>query len=600
MSVISVSKLNKNYGISPILTDVSFHVNEGDKIGIVGANGAGKSTLMKILDGELLPDGGDIYLSKSVEIGYLKQQDMFPGGGTVREEVLGKKGEFRIPEGADPEKWGISMLEKLGFDEEHLAKNVGLLSGGERTRLALALMLLKNPDVLMLDEPTNHLDIASLKWLEQHLKNYKGTLLVISHDRYFLDKITSRIFEIENHKLTAYEGNYSAYVEKKRKNYEVQLRHYEKQQREIKRQKDMIAVMKGHNTEHLVKRAQSREKRLAMIEEEEKPELFDAKIKLSFKEAISTGNDVIFAEGLSKSFGTRKLFSGVDLDIKKNDRICIVGENGIGKTTLLKILLGMEDADSGYLRLGQNVRPAYYDQQQEFLHPDKSVLDELHSKYIKYDQTELRSLLGRFLFKGDDVFKLVGDLSGGEKARLSLLELMMTGANVLIMDEPTNHLDINAMEVIEDALLAFEGTLVIVSHDRYLLKKLPTAIYELGENGITAFLGNYDYYEEKSAEAHPTKYSIGSGRVKQAVSKQERIAQREAEKAAALAQRKAEKAKAKLEEEIAEAEAKVAEIEQMLCDPAIFGDSAKTMELSDALEKAKELVDTKYAEWYNY
>ena len=602
MSIITASKLDKYYGITPILTGVSFNVNKGDRVGIVGANGAGKSTLMKILAGELAYDEGELFIEKQANFGYLKQMDQFSSGGTVIEEMLKNQDKFNLPDGANPEKWAKGILNSLSFGEDYLNKTVDILSGGERTRLALAAMLLENPDVLMLDEPTNHLDIGSLKWLEQYLKNYKGTLIVISHDRYFLDKITSRIFEIENHKLTTYEGNYTVYLEKKRTNYEIALKHYEKQQEEIRRQEDMIRMMKGHNTEHLVKRAQSREKRLEMIEKLDKPTLYNSKIKLNFKEAISTGNDVLYAEGLSKSFGSQLLFKDVAFDIKKNDRICIVGANGIGKTTLLKILLGKEKADSGIFRLGQNVIPGYYDQQQEFLHPDKTVLDELHSMYIKYDQTELRALLGRFLFTGEDVFKTVGQLSGGEKARLALLELMMSGANLLIMDEPTNHLDSNSMEVIEDALLSFNGTLIIVSHDRYLLKKVPTAILELTSGGINTYLGNYDYYEEKSGAIGSAKQyvaSLGTSNIQIAGKQMSGAESYQAAKAKASEEKKAAKAKAKLEEEITAAESLVANYEAELCKPSIFSNPAKTQELSEKLAEAKELVDTKYAEWYN-
>ena len=604
MSLITVSKLNKFYGIAPVLEGVSFHVNKGDKVGIVGANGAGKSTLLKLLNKELEADEGEIFIDKSINIGYLKQSDQFELTGTVLEAILKRQDKFNLPDGVNPEKWARGLLNNLSFSDEYLSKSVEVLSGGERTRLALAAILLENPDIMMLDEPTNHLDIGSLKWLEQYLKSYKGTLIVISHDRYFLDKLCNRIFEIERHKLTAYEGNYTTYLEKKHTNYEIALRHYEKQQEEIRRQEDMIRMMKGHNTEHLVKRAQSREKRLAMMDKLERPEEVNAKIKLNFKESLQTGNDVLFAEGLSKSFGSQKLFEGVNLDIKRKDRICIVGANGVGKTTLLKILLGKENADTGYYKLGQNVIPGYYDQQQEFLHKDKTVLDELHSMYIKYDATYLRGLLGRFLFIGEDVFKLVGDLSGGEKARLSLLELMMSGSNLLILDEPTNHLDINAMEVIEDALLEFEGTLIIVSHDRYLLKKIPTAILELSQDGITTYLGNYDYYEEKLGQVGSAKqYVKNLGNAKnQANSEIPPAKGAEAYKAAkeaAAALKKAEKAKLKLESDIAEAEAEVARLEAELCQPSVFSNPAKAQELSVKLDEAKALVDSKYAEWYN-
>ncbi len=605
MSLITASKIDKYYGITPIIEGVSFHINKGDKIGIVGANGAGKSTLLKILVGEISADEGEIYLDKNASIGYLKQMDQFPGGGTVLEEVLKNSERFHLPDGANPEKWAKGILNSLSFGDDYLSKNVGLLSGGERTRLALAAMLLENPDIMILDEPTNHLDIGSLKWLEQYLKNYKGTLIVISHDRYFLDKLVKRIFEIENHKLTAYEGNYSQYLEKKRVKYEQDLKHYEKQQEEIRRQEDMIRMMKGHNTEHLVKRAQSREKRLAMVDRLEKPELFNSKIKLSFKESVQTGNDVLFAEGLAKAYGSQKLFCDVNLDIKRGERICIVGANGIGKTTLLKILLGKERADAGHFRLGQNVIPGYYDQQQEFLNKDKTVLDELHSMYIKYDQTELRALLGRFLFIGEDVFKTVGQLSGGEKARLALLELMMSGANLLIMDEPTNHLDIKAMEVIEDALLSFPGTLVIVSHDRYLLKKVPTSILELSQSGITTYLGNYDYYEEKSSSVGSAKAymkSLGNSNMEAQTSENDagpRLGSkeaREADKAAAAAEKKAAKALEKLEKEIADAESEVSSLEAELCRPDIFSNPAKCQEISGKIAELKEYIEKKYEE----
>ncbi len=602
MSLITASKLNKFYGITPILTGVSFNINKGDKIGIVGANGAGKTTLMKILTGELAYDEGSLFIDKQASFSYLKQMDQFPSGGSVMEEMLKNKDKFNLPDGANPEKWARGILNSLSFGEDYLTKSVDILSGGERTRLALAAILLENPDILMLDEPTNHLDIGSLKWLEQYLRGYKGTLIVISHDRYFLDKIASRIFEIENHKLTTYEGNYTTYLEKKHTNYEIALRHYEKQQEEIRRQEDMIRMMKGHNTEHLVKRAQSREKRLEMIDKLDKPTLYNSKIKLNFKESLQTGNDVLFAEGLSKSFGNQQLFKDVALDIKKNDRICIVGSNGIGKTTLLKIILGQECADSGIFRLGQNVMPGYYDQQQEFLHPEKTVLDELHSMYIKYDQTELRNLLGRFLFTGDDVFKTVGQLSGGEKARLALLELMMSGANLLVMDEPTNHLDANSMEVIEDALLSFSGTLLIVSHDRYLLKKVPTAILELTSEGINTYLGNYDYYEEKSNSVESAKQymaNLGTSNIQQPKKALSGAESYQAAKAKASAEKKAAKAKTKLEEEIAQAESEVEKYEAELCKPEIFSNPTKAQEISSKLEAAKELVDTKYSEWYN-
>ncbi len=649
MSLISVSKLNKSYGVKPVLEDVSFHVNKGDRIGVVGANGAGKSTLIRILAGDLQPDSGDIFRERDLSFGYLRQRDHFPSGGTVREEMerifsWQQKAEKRLaelteemsrasgPEAASlieeydslsrefAERRGYSyrseikgILNSLAFTDDYLDKPVDILSGGERTRLALAAMLLEAPDLLFLDEPTNHLDIGTLKWLEQYLRSYKGTLVIISHDRYFLDRTVNRIFGIEGCKLTVYEGNYSWYAEQKRRIYEEQLRHYEHVQEEIRRQEDMIRTMKGHGTEHLVKRAQSREKRLAMIDRPDRPVEYDARIRLKFEEDLQSGTDVLQAQGLSKSFGEgadrRLLFENVDLDIKRGDRICLVGPNGIGKTTLLKMILGELPADSGTLRLGQNVMPGYYDQEQRLLDPEKTVLDEVHSTYIRYDQTELRSLLGRFLFRGDDVFKKVKDLAGGEKARLSLLKLMMSGANLLLMDEPTNHLDIQAKEVFEDALLEFPGTLIIVSHDRYLLKKIPTAIYELGPDGIEIYLGDYDYYEEKSSSAGSGRAYLsrmGKERMTQAeaaegaaakLSKQERIAKMQEDKAKAAAKRKAEKQLAQAEEAVTEAESKVASIEEQLCRPEVFADPSKSAGLSAELAQAKDELERLYEAW---
>ena len=613
MSILTASKLNKSFGIETVLEDVTFHVNAGDRVGIVGANGAGKSTLMRILAGELQPDSGELYFEKGASIGYLKQRDHFPDGGTVQEEVSKaatekQKEAFEERHGYSYDKGLKGILRSLAFTDDYLDKPVGTLSGGERTRLAMASLLLQEPDMLLLDEPTNHLDIGTLKWLEGYLKGYRGTLVIISHDRYFLDKLATRIFEIEHCHLKAYDGNYTTFKEKKQLQYEQDLRHYEQMKAEVARQEELIRRFKEHNTEHLVKRAQSREKRLAMLDMPDKPTFFREKLKIRFDEKLKSGQDVLQAEDLAMSFtgpeGVKHLFSGVNMDIKKGDRICMVGPNGVGKTTLLKIILGELDPDSGWLKLGQNVVCGYYDQEQKLLDPEKTVLDEVHSTYIKYDQVELRKLLGRLGFYGDDVFKQVKDLAGGEKAKLSLLKLMMTGANLLILDEPTNHLDIAAKEVFEDALLDFPGTLLIVSHDRYLLQKIPTAIYELKPEGITVYLGSYDYYEQKSSSVTSGKAyleTLAKGAnpadAQKLLSKEERTLLRQKEKEEAAAKRKRERQLQAAEETVSEAENRVTELENRLCLPEIYSDPEKAREVNSELLAAREDLEKAYEDW---
>ena len=613
MSILTASKLNKSFGIETVLEDVTFHVNAGDRVGIVGANGAGKSTLMRILAGELQPDSGELYFEKGASIGYLKQRDHFPDGGTVQEEVSKaatekQKEAFEERHGYSYDKGLKGILRSLAFTDDYLDKPVGTLSGGDRTRLAMASLLLQEPDMLLLDEPTNHLDIGTLKWLEGYLKGYRGTLVIISHDRYFLDKLATRIFEIEHCHLKAYDGNYTTFKEKKQLQYEQDLRHYEQMKAEVARQEEIIRRFKEHNTEHLVKRAQSREKRLAMLDMPDKPTFFREKLKIRFDEKLKSGQDVLQAEDLAMSFtgpeGVKHLFSGVNMDIKKGDRICMVGPNGVGKTTLLKIILGELDPDSGWLKLGQNVVCGYYDQEQKLLDPEKTVLDEVHSTYIKYDQVELRKLLGRLGFYGDDVFKQVKDLAGGEKAKLSLLKLMMTGANFLILDEPTNHLDIAAKEVFEDALLDFPGTLLIVSHDRYLLQKIPTAIYELKPEGITVYLGSYDYYEQKSSSVTSGKAyleTLAKGAnpadAQKLLSKEERTLLRQKEKEEAAAKRKRERQLQAAEETVSEAENRVTELENRLCLPEIYSDPEKAREVNSELLAAREDLEKAYEDW---
>ena len=649
MIILSAKDICKSYGVDVILENISFHINEGDRVGIVGPNGAGKSTLLKILTGEISYDSGDFFVSGDTTIGYLRQVDNFHSEKTVLEEVNGtfsflEEMEAKMLEiseeiaGTDHEdpkmaellsiydklqedyknKGGYSykseikgILNSMAFTEEYYNKKINMLSGGERTRLSLACLLLKKPNLLFLDEPTNHLDIGTLKWLEQYLKGYKGTLVIVSHDRYFLDQTVERIFEVDHHRLDVYEGNYSAYAEKKKFKREDELRKYNSQQKEIARQEEMIRRFKQRGTEKLAKRAQSREKQLQRMEVLERPESEKGRMKIHFKENFKSGNDVIYAENLGKSFGyganKTELFSNVNMDIKRGEKICILGPNGVGKTTLLKILMNELEPNEGYLKLGTNVEIAYYDQTQSLLNEDLTVMEEVHQSYRLYTESEIRGVLGRFMFKDEMVFLPVRALSGGEKARLALLKLMMSGANVLVLDEPTNHLDIESKEVFEDALMEFPGTAVIVSHDRYFLSKVPDRIMELTQNGINVYLGKYDYYQEKRAEiASGKKYleEMGeSAKVRKDAKEEKTISsseERRLKKEAETKRRRLEREKKKLEDEIEEMELKSAQIEEEMCKDEIMCDHAKLVSLSKQLNEIKEELQKKYEKWLQY
>jgi len=600
-------------GVETILEDVSFIVNEKDRVGIVGVNGAGKSTLLKLLVGEYTPDEGEIAINKGVSIGYLKQREHFDPGQSVLEVMKNipddVKKAFEENHGYAYDRAAEGLLRAMRFDDDYFGRDVGLLSGGEKTRLALCALLVREPDVLLLDEPTNHLDLPMLKWLENYLKGYKGTLLIVSHDRYFLDKCVNKIFEIENCGLKTYTGNYSSYKEQKQRNYEIDMKHYLAQMEEIHRQEELISRWKQRGTEHLTKRARSREKRLAHISMPVKPTQLTESLKLCFDSKISSGNDVVKMTDVS--FGYDKpLFRNTNLDIKKGDRICIVGENGIGKTTLIKLLLGTAGAleavggstlsqhlvpKEGRIVLGVNVVPGYYDQEQISLNPNSTVLDEIHSVYIKYSETELRKILGAFLFHGDDVFKQVKDLAGGEKARLALLKLMMSGANLLVFDEPTNHLDISAKEIFEEAIRKFPGTVVIVSHDRYLLQHVPTAICELTAEGIVRYPGTYDYYEEKKGQRQTNTEEEKVVETKeQTTNKNESW---EEKKERERKERKAEKEKAEAEQKVTELEDKAKQLEDEILEPGISKDAGKLFEISEKLEQTKKELEAAIEKW---
>ena len=642
MLIITGKDISKAYGTDIIFEDVCFGVEKGDRVGIVGANGTGKTTLLGIIAGDIEATSGNLYIRNDCNIGYLRQQNHFGGSGTVRsqaeksfthlfemekrleqlqlaitdhesdsfekdlEEYTRLIEEYERKGGYTYKSELGAMLTHMGFDEEAQNKEISKLSGGERTRLALSCLLLSKPDVLMLDEPTNHLDLHMLEWLEAYLDNYKGTIMVVSHDRYFLDRITNRIFDLGGGTLEAYTGNYSTFLVKREEHMEALCREYEKQQAEIARQEEMIRRFKQHGTEHLAKRAASREKRLAMMEIKEKPKLKQYKMKLSFEADFKSGGEVLEAEDLSKSYGSRKLFDHTGLLIRKGERICIIGDNGIGKTTLLKILMGLEKPDNGYLRIGYNVNFGYYDQGQLLLDENETVLGEMKNAYHLYTDTEMRSLLGRFLFPGDDVFKQVKDLSGGEKAKLSLLKLMLSGANTLVLDEPTNHLDIESKEIVEEALMEFEGTLLIVSHDRYLLNTIPDRILELTEHGLVEYKGKFDYYLEKSGRSFSRpktdESSTSANRERDELELTRKLvkdseAERKAKKQNEAEERRRQRRAESVENRIHEIEAELADIQDAMTLPENSTDPGWMHEKSSIMAALEAEVTDLYDEW---
>ncbi len=540
MNLLTASNLAKSYPLKDIFENVSFKIEKGEKAGLIGANGAGKTTLFNILTGEIAPDSGDIYIAGDVKVGYLKQILSLDTDMTIYEFILGvfdemimlekemRELELKMAEETDPDKLDSIMhtyalkseefsskngyaikseiegtLTAMGFEKKDFDKNISELSGGQKARVELCHLLLEKPDLILLDEPTNHLDIGAIRFLENFIKNYKGSVIVISHDRYFLDNTVNKILMMENGKLSTYNGNYTSFMTQRKKDLEVRIHQYKSQQKEIERQEEIIDRLKnlgGSKRKRGISQSRSRQKLLDKMVKIDKPvELRDTMI-LKFTPRIQSGVDVLKVRDLSKSFGYDEIFKGISLDLYRQERCAIIGENGVGKTTLFRIIMGEENKDRGEVRIGSSVNIGYFDQEQKSLDLDNTMFEEISKAYPMLTNFEIRSYLAKFMFYEDDVNRLVGELSGGERARISLLKLMISDTNFILMDEPTNHLDIDSKEILEDAILDYEGTVLIISHDRYFLNKIATKIYDMKKDGMDEYLGNYSYYEEKLRE----------------------------------------------------------------------------------------------------
>ena len=637
--ILSCQNISKAFVENQVLKNVSFHIEDHEKAAIVGINGAGKTTLLRIIVGEMTPDDGQVVLAKDKTLGYLAQNSTVDTSHTIYEELLSVKADLlrleeKIRECENDMKHAdgdaledlmkqytslthafetgggylyrselVGVLKGLGFTEDEFSKPVATLSGGQKTRVALGRLLLQNPDLIILDEPTNHLDMNSIAWLETYLLNYKGAVLIVSHDRYFLDRIAGKVIEIDQSKATTFMGNYSDYAVKKEQLRVAAWNAYMNQQREIKHQEDVIEKLKSFNREKSIKRAESREKMLDKIEVIEKPSEVRTDMKLTLTPRILSGNDVLTVEHLSKSFDSHKLFTDVNFEIKRGEHVAIIGDNGSGKTTLLKILNGLVSADQGTFRLGSNVEIGYYDQEHHVLHSEKTLFEEISDDYPYLNNTQIRNVLAAFLFTGEDVFKRISDLSGGERGRVSLAKLVLSNANFLILDEPTNHLDIMSKEILEDALNGYEGTILYVSHDRYFINRTAHRILDLTEGQFVSYVGNYDYYLEKhdtvmaAIEASTPQSADADNTAATKAAESEVKLDWKAQKEEQARLRKKENDLKKCEEKIAELEARISEIDTEMSDPAIGTQVAKLQELTKEQTACQEQLEKLYEQW---
>lgn len=627
MIVLSAQSVAKSFGVNAVLKDVSFTLQQGDRMGLVGVNGCGKSTLMRIIAGLDTPDSGEISLVRGTRVGYLAQQDMVTHGLSVWDELQkvyepvfemekrlrGLEAQMEHAhedaalfsrlssdydrllhafEEADGYAWKsmvAGVLNGLGFKPSQYDQSVDSLSGGERTRLCLARLLLQKPDLLLLDEPTNHLDMETLEWLENYLSAYKGSVLVISHDRYFLDHVCTCMVEILMGTSEQYSGNYTRYIAQREERFEARMRAYELQQKEIERQQAIIARYRMYNREKSIRAAESREKALERMEKLDKP-VDERAIRFHFEARRRTGEDVLLLRDLSKGFGEKHLFGGLNLHVRAGDRIALIGPNGVGKSTLIKLITGDETPDSGDIRYGSNVDIGYYDQHQSALHDEKTVLDEVWDRFPRMEQSDVRGALGMFLFTGDDVFQPIKTLSGGEKGRVALTALMLRKDNLLLLDEPTNHLDMDSREVLEDALADFSGTIITVSHDRYFINRVADRVIEMRPDGITEYIGNYDDYLEK--KNRPVEQESIQGKTKTELEKEKR---REKQSKQALRQLKARAQEA--EKAVGLKEAQITELEAQMADPALYADAQRAANVQRAYQQAQGELANLYEQW---
>lgn len=640
--ILSCQNISKSFGTDEILKNVSFHIEANEKAAIVGINGAGKSTLLKIIMQKETPDTGEVILAKDATIGYLAQYQDVSGHRTIYEEVLDAKQniiemeerlrgmetqmntltgqeletlldgyhrlshEFELLGGYTYRSEVTGILKGLGFSESEFDRQMSELSGGQKTRVSLGKLLVTKPDVLLLDEPTNHLDMESIRWLEGFLMNYKGAVVIVSHDRYFLDRVVTKVVEIFQHQGYVYQGNYTEFAKKKAKIREDLLKQYYNQQREIKHQEEVITKLKSFNREKSIKRAESREKMLDKIERLEKPTDENTDIHIVLAPDVTSGNDVLTVEHLRKAFGAHTLFTDLSFEIKRGERVALIGNNGTGKTTILKIINELLLADGGTIVLGSNVHIGYYDQEHQLLHMEKTIFEEIADDYPQLNHTKIRNVLAAFLFTNDDVFKRIADLSGGERGRVSLAKLMLSDANFLILDEPTNHLDITSKEILESALNQYTGTVFFVSHDRYFINQTATRILDLTGGTIVNYIGNYDYYLEKHdeltriyVEAEPKAQAaqMTEQTVAQDGSGTDKKADWQAQKAEQARIRKLENTLKKAEERIAELEDLIAGIDEECADPANATNSAKLGELTGRQNEYRSELEKCYEEW---